>query len=79
VLEPRKVFRTLITKPEGMGILGDLGVNYTQHDVTEMRCAVMFETEMYKMSRISWLVVVKTIMEDVGRCHEQKFRLYIYE
>jgi hypothetical protein len=61
------------------GSLGNLGVNYIQHDVTEMRCEVIFGTEMYRISRVSWLVVVKKIMEDLWRCHGQKFRLYIYE
>jgi len=61
------------------GFWGNLGVKYNQHDVTEMRCEVIFEIEMYKISSVNWLVVVKKMMEDLGRCHGQKFRLYIYE
>jgi hypothetical protein len=64
---------------KGWGFLGNLGVNYIQHDVTEMRCEVMFGNEMYKISKVDWLVFVKKIMKDLGRCHGEKFRLYIYE
>jgi hypothetical protein len=64
---------------KGWGLLGNLGVNDIHHDVTEIRCEVMFGIEMCKISRVNWLVVVKKIMEDLGRYHGQKFRLYIYE
>jgi hypothetical protein len=61
------------------GFLRNLAVNYVQHDVTEMRCEVMFEIKMCMISRVNWLVFVQKIMEDLGRCHGQKRRLYIHE
>jgi hypothetical protein len=64
---------------KGWGFLGNLGVNYIQHDVSEMRCKVVIGIEVYKISRVNWLLFVKKIMEDLGRHHGQKFSLYIHE
>jgi hypothetical protein len=51
----------------GWGFSGNPGVNYIQHNATEMRCEVTFGIEMYEISRVKWLVFVKKIMEDLER------------
>jgi hypothetical protein len=71
------VFHILLTKPEGKGLFGGQIVNDIEHDGTEIRCEVMFGTEVDKISRVHRLAFMSKVMRGLGSCLGQKFVLCI--